>query len=752
MPIRTFHLRLFLLTLGIFHAPLLLRSQTSCVQVQDESGNFIPAVLFFDYFKNESYTSDEKGTVCAPIGTYHASMLGYKKQTVKLHRETQTVTLFSDPILLGKVVVNELNYASPLIDEVATVSVIDIQNRNLNNTPNYAQMMNSVPGVFMHSGALNTNRLLIRGIGSRSQFNTEKVRAYLSNIPLTNGSGETTIEDLDLNMIGKMEIIKGPSSSQYGNSLAGTLLLHPRKTNEESKLLDLNYAQGSFGFRQTGVMLRKKAGKHLFLLGGQDLLSEGYRDNNKVKRGSLLASHQYRSEKLNWYTILYGLEQKAEIPSSLSSSAIAEDRRQAAFTWGSAKGYEDYQKLLIGTNVNYNFSNTSLLRSSVFGSQFTNYEPRPFNILSEQTTSIGTRNRLILEKPTGIFIIGNESFIDFHTFQTFENLYRDNNGNGSLQGGLLSDFNETRSYSNTFTQYERLFSPKWRSKLGLNLNKTFYQLEDNNGTDVKDLSGDYHYKWILSPSLSVSYQTSDTDHLYSSVNHGFSPPTLEETLTPDGLINTSIVPETGIQWEIGYKKFGGWGHINASLYSIWIKNLLVSRRTAEDQFIGLNAGSTIHQGLEIESSTYLLKGDEFSLIQHVNSSFGRFRFVDFVEEDKVFSKNRLPGVPQWNLHVELELKTKLGFLMLNYQGTGNMYIDDANTVMQEAFHILGSRIGRAIQIGTLNLELDLSGNNLLDKEYNSMVLVNAVGFGGNEPRYFYPALPRNILLNLRLKL
>ena len=70
--------------------------------------------------------------------------------------------------------------------------------------------LNRVSGVYMHSGALNTNRITIRGIGNRSPFSTTKIRAYLDDIPLTSGDGETTIEDIDLSLINEVKVWKGP--------------------------------------------------------------------------------------------------------------------------------------------------------------------------------------------------------------------------------------------------------------------------------------------------------------------------------------------------------------------------------------------------------------------------------------------------------------------------------------------------------------------------------------------------------------
>jgi iron complex outermembrane receptor protein len=60
----------------------------------------------------------------------------------------------------------------------------------------------------MQQGALNTNRISIR-VGSRAQSVVQKIKAYYEGIPLTTAEGSSTIEDIDMETIGSIEIIKG---------------------------------------------------------------------------------------------------------------------------------------------------------------------------------------------------------------------------------------------------------------------------------------------------------------------------------------------------------------------------------------------------------------------------------------------------------------------------------------------------------------------------------------------------------------
>ena len=65
-------------------------------------------------------------------------------------------------------------------------------------------------------------------------------------------------------------------------------------------------------------------------------------------------------------------------------------------------------------------------------------------------------------------------------------------------------------------------------------------------------------------------------------------PSLEETLTPEGIINPDIAQETGVNYELGsewlffQKRFSA----NLTLYRMNVENLLVAERVGEDQYIG----------------------------------------------------------------------------------------------------------------------------------------------------------------------
>src|SRR5690606_34252787 len=94
---------------------------------------------------------------------------------------------------------------------------------------------------------INTNRIVIRGVGSRTLYGTNKIRGYFNEIPITSGIGETAIDVYNPEDLQSIEIIKGPKATQYGTNLGGTLLLTSKKPESEGNSIKNSTTIGSFG-------------------------------------------------------------------------------------------------------------------------------------------------------------------------------------------------------------------------------------------------------------------------------------------------------------------------------------------------------------------------------------------------------------------------------------------------------------------------------------------------------------------------
>lgn len=609
--------------------------------------------------------------------------------------------------------------------------------------------LNRVTGLLMHSGSLNTNRITIRGIGNRSPFGTAKIRAYLDEIPLTSGVGETTIEDIDLSLLEEVQVWKGPTASVYGAGLGGMIHLKTKALQNEPSSFSLQSQWGSYGLNRQVAQLTyaPESGKSGWAVNYNRLHSDGYRENNEYDREAFTILGKVTGPADDQFNLIANYTKlKAFIPSSISRDDYLNEPTKAAFTWNQIKGFEDNEKMLLGLGYQHDFlSGTDhelQLNSSVFSTYRTNYESRPFNILRENSFALGARFRLDyqhLRRPGSPRLsIGLESFREQYDWQTFET-------KGGIQDTLLSDNQELRTYYNAFAEAQIELTDQWMLVGGVNLNETHYELSDlflRNG----DLSGDYSFTPILSPRLGLRYAPNFNLALFATVSHGFSPPTLEETLAPEGGINPEIQPEKGWNFEVGSRgrNLQGFSY-ELTFFSMHVRDLLVARRTALDQFVGVNAGKTVHNGLELYGQYQLLDTDRYRVDLFAGYTYSDFRFKDFVDGEEDYSGNELTGTAPHVLNAGVDLYPEENGLYghLNFRYVDAMPLRDDNSIYSESYLVSNIKLGYRRGLGQWELDLFGGINNLLDEKYASMFQINAASFGGSAPRYYYPGLPQN---------
>lgn len=612
--------------------------------------------------------------------------------------------------------------------------------------------VNTTPGVYIQSGAINTNRITIRGVGSRTLFGTNKIRAYFNGIPITNGVGETSIDIYNPEDLESLEIVKGPKATLYGTNLGGTLLLTSKELKNNSALISNNTTVGSYGLLKNSVRLGFKEDNLSLHFNYDHLQLDGYRDNNQYNRNTYFFNASYAlSEKNKLDVLINHTNNFAQIASSLGETAFNEDPTQAAFTWDQAKGYEDNRETLVGLSLTSLLFETLTNKTSVYYTYLDHYEPRPFNILDEITNGYGARtvfskDILLNERKTSIDF-GIELYQDHYRWQTIENLYEDTNGQGSLEGELLSNNKEKRSQINVFASLKTSLSEKITVQIGVNTNKAMYDYEDLFNEGNTNTSAERDFDIIVAPTLNTLYQLSKSNTIFLNISRGFNYPGLEETLTPDGVINPDIGPETGWNYEVGSSLsfLSNSLNIKASAYLLSINDLVVAERIGDDQFIGRNAGKTHHRGIEIGLNYTQSLSRSLSLSAFMNTEVNFHKFIDFVDGDEDFSGNELPGVPDKKITTGIRLEHHQGFYLLsNFQYIGSQPITDENDLYATSYDLVNIKGGYDLEIGNrIYMSLSAGINNVLDKTYASSILINASGFGGSEPRYFYPGLPRN---------
>lgn len=620
--------------------------------------------------------------------------------------------------------------------------------------------LNQTPGIYVLSGALNTNRITIRGVGARTLFGTDKLRMYYNDIPITNGSGLSSIEAYDIENISQIEIIKGPKASTYGANLGGAILLESKELLENQTRFNNNFTIGSYNLIKNSFSFSHSDKKFSLALNYGHTKTDGYRDNNSFERDGLLLNSFLKITKRSELNFLLNyIDYTAQIPSSLGITDFTESPKKAAFTWGAAKGFEANKYTLLGLAHTYNFNKKLKNTTSIFYTYLDHYEARPFGILDEYTSGYGFRTRFrgvfnfINKKATYAF--GGELYKDKYNWKEFDNLYNENNGNGSLQGDGFAKNKEDRTQLQMFGSITFALAANLEAQLGVNVNKTKYNFSDLFNTGTSNKSAQRKFKAIVLPNVNLKYTFLQNQQLYANVSRGFSNPTLEETLTPDGVINPDISQETGTNYEVGTQLYSNDKKLQftMAMYQMNIKNLLVAERIEDDQYIGKNAGKTKHQGIEVASNYSLIISPKLKLNPFISYTYNHHKFVDFVDDNENFSGNAIAGVPKHRLTSGVQALLFNNFsLNVIQQYVGEIPLTDANALYSDSFSVVNTNLTFQKKISTqLAFRITLGVNNLFDTSYAQSVLINTQAFGSAEPRYYYPGNNKNYYGSLQLR-
>ena len=674
-----------------------------------------------------------------PIDLFINDFRYYPKNVRLSKSQSIEIKLTHKGFILDDIVINSNFYSKKLKDNNTSTSIIDDIEFRKNEGEFLINSLNQVTGVYSHSAGYNTNRITIRGMGSRSPYSTNKIKSYLNNIPLSNGVGETTIEDFGIDIFDQIEINKGPNSSIYGSGLGGNIILKTSKKFE--KTVKIKSIFKSFNTYQNSISVSRKINRLNLLLNFEKLKSDGYRDNNTYDNNRFFASVNYEiNEDYVIDLIHFYNSADALIPSSLSLENFINNPSNAAFSWRNVEGGEDYNRSLTGLTFNSK-KNKYSSSTTLFYKTFNNDENRPFNYLIEESDSYGFRHIGKFPLNSFDFSYGLEYSDENYLFSTWDEY-------GSNNQSIISQQTQNRKNYNYFLQLDKSFKNSFLT-IGIGSNKINYDWVDE--TESTSLS--YNTKTIISPRISYNHNL-DKISIFGNISHGFSSPNIDETLDENGIVNPDIKPETGWNYELGLIGSTNDNSLsyNLGLYFMDIKNLLVAQRTSFDTFTGVNAGRTTHPGLEATINFPLFRGKNLTITSSNNFSKYWYIFKDFNNRGTDYSQNKLTGVPSHTIYSKIMINLKNYLAQISFQNVGKIPMNDSNELFTDSYSVIDLKLSRLYSIKNLGINISTGINNLFDTRYASGIVINARGFGGRDPRFYYPGLPRNYFISLSISI
>jgi iron complex outermembrane recepter protein len=652
-------------------------------------------------------------------------------------------TAASDTASLNAVTVTAFASGLKWKDVPASVAVLNKQQLQRYDGTSLVPLLNTVAGVRMEERSPGSYRLSMRGSLLRSPFGVRNVKIYMDDVPLTDATGNTYLNLIDLNELKSVEIIKGPSSSFYGANTGGAVILN----TDDVRGVDAGLSGGSFGLFKEYVSIKQRTDKFFFGLQQSHTQSDGYRQQSALRRDIIQANLKWRMNKttslsiLGFYANLH-YETPGGITQAQMDSLLTLARQPSGSTPGAVQQNTGvHNKTYFGASTfrsafAKHFDNTTsfVFNHTDFQNPFiTNYEKR-----KEFNYSGRTDFQYTLDKGTGFTLKANAGG-ELQYNNSFIRVY-DNNG-GTIGDNQFKDRVHTTQYF-LFAQVN-ITTSKWVLQAGLSANNIRYwynriSVDSSIYPSVKKAGP------TVSPRFGIVYKLTKAVSLYASAAKGFSPPTLAEVLPSSGVFFEGLEPESGWNYEAGIKGAAMNSRLqyNLSVYYFALKNAIVRRNDANGAEYFINAGGTIQKGAELWLNANIMH-NKSGFIQSLNvwNSFSLqpYRFDDYKLAGNDYSGNKLTGVPRTINVSGVDIKfIHEYFLNITFNYTSSISLNDAATVSAKPYHLLQLKMGKDFVFTKMKLKVFAGADNLLNEVYSMGNDINA--FGG---RYFNPAPKRN---------
>jgi len=601
-----------------------------------------------------------------------------------------------------------------------------------------------VPGVF----SLNRYNLAqglrpaIRGFGARGNFGVRGIRVLVDGVPLTMPDGQTELDGLDLGLVERMEVLRGPASVLYGNAAGGVLAIETREPPALSSMqLDLSAA--GLGYQRTRGEIGGSEGNLGGLLAFNSTVLDGYREHSRAQINSITG-------KLRWYAPtgrlrlnFNAIDNRAEDPGGLTSAEVKADRRQAApnnlrfdadeyirqqrlgLVWdGYAAGDDQYQ---LRSYLGHREFGNQLGFATSGQTTFERYFSGVGGQYSHHRELVGLAHKIT----TGFDLEAQRD-----DRRRYDNLLGE-------RGQSRQQQDESALSQGLFIEDQIDLSEQWQATLGLRYDQVRLAVDDFYLADSRDDSGSRSLEdWNYSTGL--SYRFTPQQSLYARLASSFEIPTISELGNPQGGgFNSALQPAQAFSRELGIK--GEWPSLrySLSLYRIELEDELVafSLPAQPGRNFYRNAGESRRDGLELSLEWQFVDAWRWSAAY----AYNRYRFEDYQTTAGDFSGKRIPGIPRQTLFSELAYEHQGGYVRLGVTAQARVYANDANTQSAPGYALFNLHLGKRFQLGEQSLEPYLGVDNLLGREYFDNLRIN----DGNA-RYFEPGPGRTLYAGLRV--
>jgi iron complex outermembrane receptor protein len=644
---------------------------------------------------------------------------------------------------LEEIIVEATRLSRPLDRVPAAVSVVTQDEIQLGRQQlGLDEALTRVPGLFMQNryNFAQDLRIAIRGFGARSSFGIRGIKILVDGIPETLPDGQGQVDSIDLGTIRQIEVIRGPSSSLYGNASGGVVSVTSERA-PETPMIDARVTVGYYDYRKLQVKAGGRTERMDYFVSLSDSELDGYRAHSEAENTQFTGRFNFDLGADSTFMAVVNFTDQpiSNDPGGINAAQAEADPRSArdrnvAFDAGEAL---EQSRLGFVYTLPLGERHEITARNYYVSRDFRNKLPFTGGgavDLERFFAGVGVTYRYdgMWGNTPSRWIVG----VDFDDQDDDRRRFDNDLGN---RGALTFDQNEHVTSQGIFVQNELTLNDNLEVSFGLRYDELEFDVDDHFLSDGDD-SGSLTFDDV-SPMLGILVDLSPALNVYGTISTSFETPTTTELANPSGAggFNTMLEPQTATNFEVGLRgALGERSTYELAIFQIDVDDELIpfELQSSPGRDFFSNAGESSRAGLEFALASTPM--DRLNLT--ISYTYSDFEFDTFLDDNgNDFSGNTIPGTAENVLFGEAIYNHPSGW----YGALDALYVDEqftnnSNTATNDAYAIANLRFGFERAIGSIIISPFIGVNNLFDETYNSNVRINA--FGG---RYFEPGPERN---------
>lgn len=673
-----------------------------------------------------------------------------------------------ETVTLNPVVVTGAPTATESFDLPYSVDSVDMRANQAGNLGvNASEALAGVPGLVIQNrqNYAQDLQISVRGFGARAAFGVRGVKLIADGIPATNPDGQGQAATFNLDTAERIEVMRGPFATVYGNHAGGVIQLFSRKGEGEPRVR-ASALGGSWGTTKFGVGAEGEKDGIGFVLDASRFDTDGYRDHSKTRRDQGFAKLTLNPDEDSTLTLVAnGLRQpETQDPLGVTWETYERDpqsltidpfdtetpKRSYAARYNTRKsihhvqGGATYERRLGEDRLQLSAyaGRRAVTQYQSFSKGFQSSPRHAGGVVDFDRDFHGMGLRWISQRTLGSGELTLTAGIDYDHSEDDRRGYENFVGSTlGVKGALRRDELDTITSIDPYVQALWKSGP-WQWSLGARHSRVSFKVEDryiraNNPDD----SGSVRFS-KTTPALGVSYALSPATNLYASVGAGYETPTLNELsyATPTTGFNFGLRPSTSRQAEIGIKTFvSDNARINAALFRIETDDEIVVSASEEGRTSYQNAGRTLRQGIELAAHAELTR----TLTARASLTWMQAEYDEAFTSrgTTVAAGNRIPGVPRIAAFAELAWQATPGVTLAGeVLHRGEVEVSDLNNDRAApAYTLFNLRLSAEQRQGPWTFGQLLRLDNVLDRKYVGSVIV-----GDSNKRYYEPGPERSV--------